>query len=192
MKRFMALSLMTLFAAAAIVAVGVRVWLGPPNARIATAAELSTPPGWTPIDWPFLNDQFGKGKAFECAASDCGAVIRLTFRAKIGFCNCATGVSDDDELERIGDVGMAGATPAPLGEGREIKVGRMAGRSRPYALGARDAKQRILSLAFNDRCDVIVATAQAPNTTPLAIEPKVLDFLNSEYVLHWAQVTLGL
>ena len=37
-------------------------------------------------------------------AADCGAEIKLYLRAKLGFCNCTTGVSDDAELDRVGDL----------------------------------------------------------------------------------------
>ncbi len=177
---------------AAFVAVGVHAWLGEPQSHRVVGTSPAPPPGWTPIEWPFLNDAFGKGQSFACAREICGAPIRVTFRAKIGFCNCATGVSDDAELERIGDVGMIDVVNAPLGEGAPIAVGNMAGRARPYAAGRREAAQRLLSLAFNERCDVIVAIAQAPNVAPADIEAQTLRFLNSPYVLRWATITLGL
>ena len=59
---------------------------------------------WTEIKWPFPLDQWGTGRAFRCRAADCGAEIDLYLRAKLGFCNCATGVSDDAELDRVGDL----------------------------------------------------------------------------------------
>ncbi len=192
MKRVLVGYFFGLVALAALAAAGVQAWLGEPKPRLATTEAQKIPVGWSEAEWPFLNDQFGKGKAFDCAAKDCGADVRVTFRAKIGFCNCATGVSDDEELERIGDVEMIGKTFAPTAEGREIRVGRMAGRSRPYASGRDASASRMLSVAFNDRCDVIVATAQSPGAAPDKIEPKVLDFLNSGFVLRWAELTLGL
>src|SRR5438128_1742950 len=60
-------------------------------------------PVWTEVQWPFLIDQWGKGKAFRCGAEDCGTEVNLYLRAKIGFCNCTTGVADDEELERLSD-----------------------------------------------------------------------------------------
>src|SRR5258708_39050122 len=57
-------------------------------------------PVWTEVQWPFPLDEWGKGKAFQCDAAHCGAVVNLYLRAKIGFCNCTTGVSDDEALER--------------------------------------------------------------------------------------------
>ena len=51
-------------------------------------------PAWSEIAWPFPLDQWGKGKAFRCKSADCGTEITVYVRAKIGFCNCSTGVSD--------------------------------------------------------------------------------------------------
>ena len=48
----------------------------------------------------------------------------------------------------------------------------------------------MLSLAFNDRCDVIVATVVAGDDV-LAQEPAVLEFLNGDLMLHWAETILG-
>ena len=49
-----------------------------------------------------------------------------------------------------------------------------------------------LSVAFNDRCDMIVATAVLPHDRPATIEPGVMAFLNSKPVLHWAEVAMGI
>src|ERR1051326_945557 len=81
------------------------------------AAVGAAPPGspvWSEVEWPFLMDQWGKGKAFQCKAADCGTDVNLYLRAKIGFCNCTTGVSDDDELSRVGDIAIIGGNVAPL------------------------------------------------------------------------------
>ena len=68
------------------------------------AAKPARAPVWSEVKWPFPLDQWGNGRAFVCAAADCGAEISLYIRPKIGFCNCATGVSDDAELDRVGDL----------------------------------------------------------------------------------------
>ena len=150
----------------------------------------STPrPVWSEVPWPFPMDQWGKGKAFQCDAAHCGAVVNLYLRAKIGFCNCTTGVADDEELERLSDFDLMGkGTVTPLGNGRPIIVAWMKGRSRSYAISSASA----LSVAFNDRCDAIVATVVQGRDRPDAIEPGVLEFLNGKTVLRWAEVTLGL
>src|SRR5215475_6875307 len=64
---------------------------------------------WTEVKWPFPLDQWGTGRAFRCAPADCGADVDLYLRAKLGFCNCATGVSDDAELDRVGDLELLSA-----------------------------------------------------------------------------------
>ena len=79
-------------------------------------------------------DEWGKGKAFRCAAANCGAEISLYIRAKIGFCNCTTGVSDDDELDRLSDFNLMGDKHSVLGPGHPITVAWMKGRSRSYTI----------------------------------------------------------
>jgi hypothetical protein len=162
----------------------------PADRSVATAAPN---PVWSEAPWPFPIDQWGKGKAFRCKAADCGAEVAVYIRAKIGFCNCTTGVSDDEELDRISDLDLLGDKLAALGPGRPITVAWMKGRSRAFAIGgARQTGQSALSVGFNDRCDAIVATAVLGHDKPSAIESAVLEFLNSRTVLRWAEVTLGL
>jgi hypothetical protein len=157
------------------------------------AAVSNSRPVWTEVQWPFPVDQWGKGKAFQCKAADCGTEVNLYLRAKIGFCNCATGVADDEELERLSDFDLMGRQIANLGDGRPIRVGWMNGRSRSYAISnpVRSGKAA-LSVAFNDRCDAIVATVVLDHDRPGAIEPGVIAFLNGSTVMRWAEVTLGL
>jgi hypothetical protein len=159
------------------------------------AVVANTPqPVWTEVAWPFLTDEWGKGKAFHCRAADCGTEANLYIRAKLGFCNCTTGVADDEELERLSDFNLMGDRIAVLADGRPISVAWMKGRSRPYAVGrpARAGDKSALSVAFNDRCDAIVATVVLGHDRPAAIEPGVIEFLNSKTVLRWAEGTLGL
>jgi len=120
--------------------------------------------------------------------------VNLYLRAKIGFCNCVTGVSDDAELDRMSDFDLVGAA-TPLDAGRHIAVGRMQGRSRAYALrnaAGKTARNTAISVAFNDRCDMVVATAIVSSDRPATIEPSVIAFLNSQTVLRWAEITLGI
>jgi len=77
--------------------------------------------------------------------------------------------------------------------GRPITVGWMKGRSRAFRVGgAQAAGPSALSVGFNDRCDAIVATAVLGREQTAAIEPAVMEFLNSKTVLQWVGVTLGL
>ena len=150
-------------------------------------------PVWTEMPWPFAMDQWGKGKAFHCRAADCGAEVTLYIRAKIGFCNCATGVADDEELDRISDFDLLGNQLTAQGPGQPITVAWMKGRSRAFSIGgAQRGGKSALSVGFSDRCDAIIATAVTGVERPAAIEAAVLDFLNSQTVLRWAEATLGL
>src|SRR5437660_7470029 len=97
------------------------------------ASTVGAPrPVWNEVKWPFPLDQWGLGKAFRCGADDCGTEIDLYLRAKIGFCNCTTGVADDPELDRVSDLELLSGRFVGLAEGREVAVGHMKGRSRPY------------------------------------------------------------
>jgi hypothetical protein len=119
--------------------------------------------------------------------------VRLFVRAKIGFCNCATGVADDAELERIGDLELLGGKAKPVGDGRPISVAWMKGRSRTYAIS--DTKlpgPTALSIGYNERCDAIVATVVVHNDRPDRIEPGVLQLLSGPDVIRWLEVKLGL
>jgi hypothetical protein len=155
------------------------------------AAAMPPTAGWAKVAWPFPIDQWGRGTAFRCKAADCGAEIMVYLRPKIGFCNCATGVSDDAELERVADVSLLDDRYTALAPGRAIKIGRMAGRSRPYVVD-RAARDKVLAIAFNERCDVIAATAVIVHAEPAAFEPQVLAFLNGDTVMRWAELKLGL
>ena len=163
-------------------------WSGPPQHAVANA----TMPVWTEVTWLFPIDQWGKGKAFRCKAADCGAEVNIYLRAKVGFCNCQTGVADDDDLDRMGDLVLVGEV-LPLGAGHPISIAWMKGRSRAYALRARNPPGKTaISVVFNERCDMIVATAVLGHDRPAATEPSVIEFLNGNTAMRWAEVALGL
>ena len=93
--------------ARAIICLGLAAVALTPGAASISAqdpAKAGTQPLWAEERWPFPIDQWGTGQAFGCAAERCGRQLHLYLRAKIGFCRCATGVSDDDEIERVGDL----------------------------------------------------------------------------------------
>jgi hypothetical protein len=149
-------------------------------------------PVWAEVAWPFARDLWGPGRAFRCTAGACGREIRLYLRAKVGFCNC-TSTLDDEMVERVADIDLLASERQALGGGREIAVHSMKGRSRGYAIaGAEIAARSALAMAFHERCDLIVATAAIDGPHPGDLEGTVLQFLNSDLVLRWAEVTLGL
>jgi hypothetical protein len=86
--------------------------------------------------------------------------VTVYIRAKIGFCNCSTGVADDEELDRISDFDLIGNQLSA--QGRAADHGRLdEGRSRAFRCAAARAAVSALSVGFNDRCDAIVATRVA-------------------------------
>jgi hypothetical protein len=149
--------------------------------RAPTKAPVEIRPVWTQVKWPFLLDQWGIGRAYVCKPADCGVEVNIYFRPKIGFCKCETGVNDDEELERVSDNELLATKPVALGPGRPIEVGWMKGRSRIYEVSD---TARVLSIAFNDRCDVIVAVATLGASAQDTLEPEVIAFLNSDPVLR--------
>lgn len=156
-------------------------------------AATALRPTWTEVAWRFPIDQWGKGKAFRCQAADCGAEVNIYLRAKLGFCDCTTGVADDIDLDRMSDFDLVGGAVSPRGAGRPIKIAWMNGRSRSYTLAAGNPQGRTaLSVVFNDRCDMVVATAILSHDQPALIEPGVIEFLNGSTVLRWTEVALGL
>jgi hypothetical protein len=172
---------------------GLSAFFGWPMLVQSKALTPPNHPKFTEAKWPFTTDEWGEGKAFRCEAADCGVEVNVYIRPKIGFCNCLTGVSDDNELDRLSDFNLMGGKPAVLGAGHEIKIAWMKGRSRAYAVSEPyHAPGSVLAIAFNDKCDAIVATATVAHDAPKALEPSIIDFLNSETVVHWAEVTLGL
>jgi hypothetical protein len=162
--------------------------------RNATSVPAGlTAPGWSETKWPFPLDQWRTGRAYRCAPATCGAEMTLYLRPKIGFCNCDTGVADDAEVDRVADVELMSDRYAPSADGRPVTVGWMRGRSRSYAIDTGRATRRpVLAIAFNDKCDVIVATVVGEPELPARAEDAALAFLNGNHVLAWAKTELGL
>jgi hypothetical protein len=104
------------------------------------------------------------------------------------------GVDDDDELERVSDLTLFAPKPKAEGPGRVIVIGGMKGRSRSFILSKSLLRgdRTALALAVNDKCDVIVTTLVASSDEAHQFEPSALGFLNSNPVMDWARLTLGL
>jgi hypothetical protein len=179
-------------AAAVVVAGSAAVWGVWAPASPSATPSLAIEPVFTEIKWPFLQDQWGIGKAFVCMPADCGVKIELLIRPKIGFCNCSTGVSDDNELERVADTDLFSPKVKPLGPGSPVKIGWMRGLSRVYLASDDKPGEHMLSVAFNDECDVVVAVASLGKADPNAVTPAILSFLNSTPMVLWAKKELGL
>jgi hypothetical protein len=147
---------------------------------------------WVQEKWPFPIDQWGTGLAFGCAADRCGSEMHLYVRAKIGFCRCATGVSDDDEIDRVGDLELIGADYRPLAPGHAVTAGIMAGRARLFAVErALQPAVPVLTIALANKCDAIVATVLGKPDVAPDQEGRALDFLRSATVQHWVEDQTG-
>src|SRR6202046_5515299 len=80
---------------------GLSAFFGWPMLVQSQALAPPSHPKFAEVKWPFPTDEWGEGKAFRCEAADCGAEVNVYIRPKIGFSNCLTGVSDDNELDRL-------------------------------------------------------------------------------------------
>ena len=89
-------------------------------------------------------------------------------------------------IQRVSDIGLVANNAVVLGPGRLIEVGWMKGRSQRYAVVG-STQGQLLSIAFNDQCDVIVALATLERANQDAIEQALIAFLNSDRVLGWVK-----
>src|SRR3978361_458312 len=103
---------------------------GGPDARTGYEA-------WREIAWPFPRDGWPAGRAFRCAGESC-AGIEVYVRPKAGFCNCDSGVADDDEVDRVADLDLMSERFTPREAGQVIKIADMPGRLRNYDLRMSD------------------------------------------------------
>jgi hypothetical protein len=140
---------------------------------------------WHEIAWPFPRDGWPAGRAFHCAVELCGDDVELYVRPKIGFCNCDSGVADDDEVDRVTDIDLMSERFVPLEPGKVIRIADMPGRLRTYDLQMSDGSQRAaIGIAVSRRCDLLVAVAQGKGTAP-EIQRVALDFLALDVVTQW-------
>ena len=141
--------------------------------------------GWREVAWPFPRDGWPAGRAFRCAVELCGDEIELYVRPKIGFCNCDSGVADDDEVDRVTDLDLMSERFLPLEPGKAIRIADMPGRLRSYDLRMSDGSWHIaVGIAVSRRCDLLVAVAQGKGTAP-EVQRVALEFLGSGNMVHW-------
>jgi len=139
---------------------------------------------WQEIAWPFPRDGWPAGRAFRCGAGACGDV-EVYVRPKKGFCNCDTGVADDDEVDRVADLDLMSDRFAPREAGRVIRVADMAGRFRTYDLDMQDGSRRTaVGIAVSKRCDLLVAVAQGSGSAS-EVRRAALEYLGSPEMTKW-------
>jgi hypothetical protein len=146
--------------------------------------------GWREIAWPFPRDGWPAGRAFRCDTALCGEVIELYVRPKIGFCNCDSGVADDDEVDRVADLDLISARFVAIEPGKVVQVAGMPGRIRNYRLEMPDGSQHTAAgLAVSRRCDLLVAVAQGKSEAS-GLERAALGFLAKGDVTQWMTAAL--
>ena len=146
---------------------------------------------WQEIAWPFPRDGWPAGRAFRCES--CGGErggVELYVRPKIGFCNCTTGVADDDEVDRVADLDLISPRFAPREAGQVVRLADMSGRARAYALTMSDgARHAAIGFALSRRCDLVVAVAHGSADAP-ALQRAARDFLEQHDLHQWMMAAL--
>ena len=141
--------------------------------------------GWHEIAWPFPRAAWPAGRAFRCAGEFCGDEVEVYVRPKIGFCNCDSGVADDDEVDRVADLDLISERFVPIEPGKVIRIAGMPGRLRSYDLKMSDGSQHVaVGIAVSRRCDLFVAGAQG-NGTASGVQRVALEFLASSDMARW-------
>src|ERR1700681_850909 len=158
----------------------------------SAAYEHSRPAeGWREITWPFPRDGWPAGRAFRCANELCGDEVEVYLRPKIGFCNCDSGVRDDDEVDRVADLDLISERFVAIEPGKVVNIASMPGRSRSYDLTMADGSQHAaVGIAVSHRCDLLVAVAQGSGTAA-GVERVALEFLGSGDLARWMAAAMG-
>jgi hypothetical protein len=139
---------------------------------------------WHEIAWPFPRDGWPAGRAFRCGAASCDQV-EIYVRPKIGFCNCDSGVADDDEVDRVADLDLMSERFAPLEAGSVVRVADMPGRIRAYDLRMQDgSRHTAIGIAVSRRCDLLVAVARGRGEAT-DVRRAALEFLASVDTARW-------
>ena len=100
-------------------------------------------------------------------------------RPKKGFCNCDTGVADDDEVDRVANLDLMSERFAAREAGHVIRVADMQDGSRRAAIG----------IAVSRRCDLLVAVAQGKGS-PAEVRRAALEYLGSGDMTRWMNAAM--
>jgi len=143
---------------------------------------------WKAIKWPFPTDAWPEGRAFHCGREQCGTNVDLYIRPKAGFCDCYRGVTDDDDIDRVGDVVVLGQNYAPSAAGGNTTLIGLQGRARHFVVDAPGrTKLYAIGIALHRRCDAIVATAVSDSPIAGRAEDNVFKLLNSPEMKNWIE-----
>jgi hypothetical protein len=148
---------------------------------------------WREIAWPFPRDAWPPGRAFRCLSAQCGEGTEVYVRTKIGLCsNCALGVADDAEVDRVADLDLISERFVSLRAGAGIRVGDMPGRARRYTLHMPGGEARTaMGLAVSRGCDLVVAAVLWPSAPAPDVEVAPTQLLSSPRVTSWLSASLS-
>ena len=145
---------------------------------------------WQEVAWPFPRDGWPAGRAFRCTSETCGEGNELYVRAKLGFCNCDTGVADDDEVDRVADLDLISPRFVPQPAGQVVRVAELPGRARAYELTMPDGlRHAAIGFALSRRCDLMVAVAQGGSDAG-ALQRAGREFLERHEMHQWMMAAL--
>jgi hypothetical protein len=158
----------------------------------AASVWSSTRPDWQQTPWPYQRDAWPPGLAFTCTNSACGGHLAVTIRPKLGFCNCATGVAGDAEVDVVTDLDLITETYAPQAPGQPITIDHMAGRMRAYTLNLPGGHtERAAGIAVSHRCDVVVTSARGDAPDGATAREAITRLMESSTVSAWLHKELG-
>jgi hypothetical protein len=147
--------------------------------------------GWREIAWPYPRDGWPTGRAFRCDSELCGDETEVYVRTKIGFCNCDSGVADDEEVDRVADLDLISERFVPLEPGKPVQIAGMRGRSRTYDLKMTDGSNHsAVGIAVSRRCDLLVAVAQGKGAAA-EVQRVALEFLATGEMARWMISAMG-
>ncbi len=139
---------------------------------------------WQEVPWPFPVDAWSAGRAYRCDPSKCESEINIFIRPKIGFCSCDRGVSDDDEIDRVGDLVLIDENYTPATRGISVTFNGMTGRARRFKATSRPLIE-IVGIALARKCDSIIATVVSDRKISESGEEAIIELLNSKQIKRW-------
>ena len=144
------------------------------------APGLADDAGWRPIAWPFPRDAWPAGRAWRRENTE------VYVRPKLGFCgNCETGVTTDEEVDKVVDIDLLDDRFAPTQEGSPVRIGALSGRSRLYRYAVKSgAPRQAEGIAVSRKCDLVVAVI-AGDLADESERVAALRFLDSNTVQDW-------
>ena len=158
----------------------------PGRAAVETAQPAFREISFREIPWPFPRDGWPAGRAFRCSGGTCEGV-EVYVRPKLGFCNCDSGVADDDEVDRVSDLDLISARFAPLRPGEPIRFADMTGRIRAYQLQMPDeTRHAAIGIAVSHRCDLLVVAAHGM-AAAREVQLTAAALLETSDIRRWVQ-----